>query len=415
MMRSWLRAVGIIGVMVDWTGPLATSLAADDPSFFAPAEAAADAGSESRPAPGEISVGESQAVPFRQPGGAAGTATVPPSIPPVSAASGTGWLGFAADDTLVPGRLVFVEVAPGGPAARAGIAPQDTLLGINGHPLRTADELAATLAPLSPGTPVKMSVGRGDWVEDKSLVAEARPAPAGERPGWQGSTAPATKTVLPPARLPSNLDPFTAPERVESLPPPASVAVASPLPRPADAKGRTALGVRTVRVDPDVQSRYRLPGQRGAYVIGVVHDLPASKAGIPPGSVIVALGNQTVSDPGDLTRLVTGGPVGAPVSLEYVLPGGEARRADVVLQSLELPLEKALTGDGPTVGGEPSPLPLEARRLVAPQRRDSSGQAVTGLERSSPQESLEQEVILLRLRIEALERRLDPSTPRRLR
>jgi membrane-associated protease RseP (regulator of RpoE activity) len=403
MTRSWLRAVGIVGVMGCWTGPLAISLAAEDPSFFA------------APPPGEISVGEAQAVPFRQPAAAAGTAAAPPSIPPASATPGTGWLGFAADDTLVPGRLVFVDVAPGGPAARAGIAPQDTLLGINGHPLRTADELAAALAPLSPGTPVKMSVGRGDWVEDKSLVAEARPAAAVERPDWQGSTAPATKTVAPPARFPSNPDPFTAPERVESLPPPASVVVADPLPRPADAKGRTALGVRTVRVDPDVQSRYRLPGQRGAYVIGVVHDLPASKAGIPPGSVIVALGNQPVSDPGDLTRLVTGGPVGAPVSLEYVLPGGESRRADVVLQSLELPLERALLGGGPPEGGEPSPLPLQARRPAVSQPRDPSGQMVTELERSSPRESLEQEVILLRLRIEALERRLDPSAERRLR
>jgi len=164
-----------------------------------------------------------------------------------------------------------------------------------------------------------------------------------------------------------------------------------------------------------MQSRYRLAGQRGAYVIGVVHDLPASKAGIPPGSVIVALGNQPVRDPGDLTRLVTGGPVGSPVALEYVLPGGESRRADVVLQSLELPLERALLGGAPPTGGEPATLPLESRRPVTPRPNTEPVQSVTALERPSPMESLGQEIILLRQRIEALERRLDPSSSRRLR
>jgi hypothetical protein len=94
-------------------------------------------------------------------------------------------------------------------------------------------------------------------------------------------------------------------------------------------------------------------------VIGVVHDLPAARAGVPPGSVIVAINHQPVRSPEDLTQLVTHGPVGQPVPLEYVLPGGESRKADVVLQSLDRPLEQALVGSNArpvAPGGEPPSL-----------------------------------------------------------
>ena len=92
------------------------------------------------------------------------------------------------------------------------------------------------------------------------------------------------------------------------------------------------------------EARFNLPEPAGALVIGVVHDLPASKAGVPPGSVIVALDNQPVRSPSELTRLVTSGPVGRPMTLQYIMPGGEQRKAEVSLQSLEVPLERALVG-----------------------------------------------------------------------
>ncbi|MFM8414617.1 MAG: PDZ domain-containing protein [Planctomycetota bacterium] len=115
-------------------------------------------------------------------------------------------------------------------------------------------------------------------------------------------------------------------------------------PEAAAGRGRTALGVRTMPVDPSVQARFGLPEPAGALVIGVVHDLPASRAGVPPGSVIVALDNKPVRSPTDLTKVVTSSPAGQPITLQYILPGGEQRRAEVSLQSLEVPLERALVG-----------------------------------------------------------------------
>lgn len=172
--------------------------------------------------------------------------------------------------------------------------------------------------------------------------------------------------------------------------------------------GRTALGVRTLPIDPELQSRFKLSDPSGAYVIGVVQDLPASKAGVPPGSVIVSLDNRPVRSPDDLTRLVTSGPVGRPVTLQYVLPGGASHRADVVLQSLERPLEAALVGPEPMT---PTPAPQFQPSLptTTSRRPVNAGSQTPNLENEAS--AIAAEIRDLRLRLEQLERRLETIVP----
>ena len=287
--------------------------------------------------PGEISIGEPLHLPARP--RIAAPADTPAFDAPRAApeattqappAAGNGWIGLTVDDKIVTGRLVVVDVAAAGPADQVGIRLQDHLLAVDGVPLRSADQLAAALAAIAPGRTVKVAVGRGDQIDEVALEAVARPAkpPARE---WQ-KAEPGRPTVAREAPRPAVAAPTLSPPAV-----PQPVAAAA-------AKGRTALGVRTMPVDPAVAERFKLTQPAGALVIGVVHDLPASKAGVPPGSVIVALDNQPVRSPNELTQLVTRGPIGRPVTLQYILPGGEQRRAEVSLQSLEVPLERALVG-----------------------------------------------------------------------
>lgn len=457
MMRSWHVAAWIWCSVIS----LCFSPAEGDDQGVAPSPA--ETPTDSAFVSGEISVGEPLQVPFRKPDAAVpppdvpttpsvpselppvprrfsapDDAATPPSSPPaakaVDEALGSGWLGITVDDSLVPGRLVVVEVAPEGPAALAGLEPQDLLLGINGSPLRTSDEMAAILATIAPGMTVKAAVGKGERVEERSLVATKRPStPA--TPGWQGSTGPGAVVTVPPVTTPPAAQ-FQPPAGVSAMPsprdiaPPRTPATAPTFTPPADAaplasadsvselpapalaapsgpvtRGRTALGVRTVPVDAAVQARYRLPEASGAYVIGVVGDLPASKAGVPPGSVIVAIRNQPVRGPQDLTRLVTSGPVGAPVPLQYVLPGGESREAEVVLQSLELPLERVLVGDN-------DPAAADADGTRRAERFEPPTIAPTAASTALP---LEEEVRQLRRQVEDLERRLQRLEPRLLR
>ena len=282
---------------------------------------------------------------------------------------------------------------------------------------------AAVLAPL----PLNASAASApppsaDTLATLPLAPPAAPAAAPSQP--LAATAPAARSMAPPAaafaaappidagvsaaidappaaprfpRQPTAAEPPSVPRtRFEPASPAAVAEPPARVPQPATATGgRIALGVRTIPIDPDMQARFNLPAASGAYVIGVVGDLPASKAGVPPGSVIVALDQRPVRSPDELTRLVTSGPVGKPVPLEYVLPGGASRRAEVVLQTLEQPLEEALVGPPepaavrpPTL--QPQPEPTTARR---PTRPDEAS-------------ALRDEIRRLEARLEAVERRL---------
>lgn len=420
----WLAAasaiLGLAGVPVDRA---AAEEQANGPSAFQP---------------GDISIGEPIALPFAQPSSTpnAGTRTAPQPATPAA----PGWLGMSVAESTQPGRWAIVEVTPAGPAAAAGILSGDELRGVNGRPLTNGDDVAEAITIITAGQRVKLSVARAEQLIDVEVLALPRPPvgiggnaaaepsvpgaapfppltttmaspPTGlaPGPGWQSSAemrvpppsaAPdggATVSVLtnPPTAMPAASSPPTA---TTSPRPPSTLPVATPASIGATPRGRTALGVRTVPIDRGIQERFHLPQPSGAYVVGVVGDLPASKAGIPPGSVIVSLADRPVRSPQELTQLVAAGPTDRPLPLRYVLPGGAEKRADVVLQSLELPLEQALVG--PPVP-QPSAAPqLEPSPTVRTSRRvEPASDTETG--------ELRREVGRLRALLEAVERRLE--------
>lgn len=267
---------------------------------------------------------------------------------------GRPWLGFAVDDSLVPGRVVVVDVEPSGPAAEAGVQRQDMILAVNGAATDDADQFAAAVAAIVPGDDVRLAIGRAGNTSEVRIRAVAAAQPA-TKPGvesFEASPSAAVPATESSASLPPN--PFPAGDRYEGSPQPAfstpsapssgstlSTTPAEPTWRGTSAEAssapnlaagsRRALGVRTVPVDAVVQARYSLPDTHGALVVAVVDDMPASRAGLPTGSVIVALDSRPVRSPRDLTQLVADVPPNKPVTLQYVLPGGQAREASVAL------------------------------------------------------------------------------------
>ena len=404
--------------------------------------------------PGEISIGEPIVLPSEQAPPAA-----PPAAAPPGAVPGNGWLGIVVAESRTPGRWVVAEVAPGSPAEAAGIRAGDEVRAINGTRLQSADDVSQSLTALAPGQAVSVAIARDESVADVRMTAVPRPTPGAarggqaapaepapampDRSGFAGgappaavamppafaATAPMTAPPAAPAQpAPSVLVPppvttpsrFAAPSAFAAAPasgflpaatagvpgptaPPPSVAHELPPPQAAPGgRGRTALGVRTMPIDAETQSRFRLPALSGAYVIGVVQDLPAARAGVPPGSVIVALDARPVGSPDDLTRMVTSSPVGRPVSLEYVLPGGAAKKAEVVLQPLELPLERALIGTDPAAAPSvPTLIPSPAPGAVSPAAESFPYRA-----NRPADEAAREELRWLRARLDALEREL---------
>jgi S1-C subfamily serine protease len=76
--------------------------------------------------------------------------------------SGRAYLGVQAT-TISGGEGVYVaSVVPGGPAAAAGIAPNDIITAVDGQPTPTTEELVRVLAGLKPGERVSVRIVQPD-------------------------------------------------------------------------------------------------------------------------------------------------------------------------------------------------------------------------------------------------------------
>ena len=69
--------------------------------------------------------------------------------------------------------LEIVEVTPGGPAERAGLAPEDLIVELAGEPVERADHIQELMGEEAIGRPMKVLVLRGDrWLEPELVPAE---------------------------------------------------------------------------------------------------------------------------------------------------------------------------------------------------------------------------------------------------
>ena len=125
-----------------------------------------------------------------------------------------GWLGIAAQSRPVPRPVMqhlglpgsagveIVQVAEGGPAARAGLRTGDVVLAVDGTPVPTADALHRLLDRASIGRPAEVALLRGAEVVTVAVTPSARTGPdlTGRALSGGNRQAPATITSPWPAR-----------------------------------------------------------------------------------------------------------------------------------------------------------------------------------------------------------------------
>ncbi|MGA2610582.1 MAG: PDZ domain-containing protein [Terriglobia bacterium] len=98
---------------------------------------------------------------------------------PTAAISGApGYLGVRPVEQQPTGSrgVVILDAAPGGPAARAGLKANDTILSIGGRGIRTPQDLQAAMASHKAGERVEVTWSSGSNVVTKSIQLSARPA-----------------------------------------------------------------------------------------------------------------------------------------------------------------------------------------------------------------------------------------------
>ncbi len=93
------------------------------------------------------------------------------------------------------------------------------------------------------------------------------------------------------------------------------------------------LGVSIQKLTPELAESMATDGSQGALVAGVTPDSPAAKAGLQPGDVVRRWDGKPIDEPGTLSMLVAGTPVGKTVPVE-VRRDGKAHDLEVTVAKL---------------------------------------------------------------------------------
>jgi S1-C subfamily serine protease len=96
-----------------------------------------------------------------------------------------GYLGVSTQPVRLPAALrerlgqetglLLITVEPNSPAEQAGLLLGDTLVTLDGAPLRHPDDLLAGLSTERIGTTVLVRIVRGGEIQERSMVIGERP------------------------------------------------------------------------------------------------------------------------------------------------------------------------------------------------------------------------------------------------
>jgi S1-C subfamily serine protease len=224
------------------------------------------------------------------------------------------WVGFDwKPETAFPhmrdGLGVFLtSVAPGAPAAVAGLKPGDLISRIGARDVRTAEDLSLTLKEASVGSSLDFTVWRA-----------SEPAPLKFTVRLAAAQNPALQTLVAEARAAdeANVNPSAAsPEALRAF------EATNPL---------RAFGLGGMRITPRGASR--LGARGGLLVVSVRPGSPAEACGLRAGDVIETA-NGLEFKLTELRRMLSRGST-EPVSLGVVREGA---RTTIVVNPLEVPL-----------------------------------------------------------------------------
>jgi len=134
---------------------------------------------------------------------------------------------------------------------------------------------------------------------------------------------------------------------------------------------RAYLGVAITDVT-DQATAFGLPsGTKGALVESVSPGSPAARAGLQPGDVITAIGDQTVTTSTDLQQRITGSPIGSTATFT-VLRSGQTRTISAHLEELKDTAGQKSGNNGGDNSDESQPTQLGVR--LAPLTPDIASQ-----------------------------------------
>lgn len=158
--------------------------------------------------------------------------------------------------------VTVANVTPNGPAEKAGIKTGDTIVSVDGKPVKTGDELVADISARKPGSTATLGIIRnGKHMDIQVTIADrskiyANRLGGGEEPGEGEGQAQPSK-----------------------------------------------FGITVKNITPDVAQRLNLPNTKGVIVSDVKPDGFGDTIGIGRGDVILEINKQPVNNTDDFNRI----------------------------------------------------------------------------------------------------------------
>jgi serine protease Do len=198
----------------------------------------------------------------------------------------------AAVSRVYGAGVAISDVSKGGPADQAGLKSGDVITAVNGHPVKTGDELIADITREAPGSKVKIDFTRN------------------------GKPQSTTVTVADRAKLYGNTQ-----EAQENAP-------------DNQPQGESKLGMTVRGITPDQAERWNVP-TKGVVVTDVKPGSFADDINMAPGDIILQINRQPVGSESDFVKLTSSLKSGDDVV--FLVRQGRGRNAGTVFKSGKLP------------------------------------------------------------------------------
>src|SRR5271166_880110 len=161
----------------------------------------------------------------------------------------------------VTSGVIIAHVTPNGPADKAGLKTGDTIVSVNGKPVKTGDELVAEISSLKPGTDAKLGYVRNGKDSTAEVTIADRSKLFASRLGDQEEGGEQAK--------------------------------------PQESK----FGITVRGITQDMADRYKLPNSKGVIVQEVKPDGFGENCGLGRGDVILEINKQPVNSEEDFRKI----------------------------------------------------------------------------------------------------------------
>lgn len=233
------------------------------------------------------------------------------------ATSRIAWLGVTTqsiDDELRDGMdfkgsgVLVNDVVDGSPAERAGLHQGDVIVSFNGESVESPEDLQSLVRNAHPGDHVRIEIQRerqrqtlNATLGERSDVTRVRTRDEDESGDEDNDTPTPDMEKLNKSMEKMNrsmdkakIDLDLSKIRMDALKNLADM----PIP------GRGRLGVQLQDLDGDLGSYFSVPQGKGALVVEVEKESPASRAGIKAGDVILKVDDDEVEDSNDAAQAI---------------------------------------------------------------------------------------------------------------